>query len=126
MMDRVRELLLRQAGDDACRTLLGDSSGFSIMRYEDWEDARRGIVSRRVFDKFHPAGAARDDRGLLRDGRPQAQLDGVLRDVWKADARGAGHMMPDAACPCKTDCQMIKQRQKAGDMPKVRHVAQGI
>ena len=41
------------AGDAARGSLLGDSSGFSIMQYEDWEDAKRGIISRRRFVKLH-------------------------------------------------------------------------
>ena len=38
---------------DAQGSLLGDSSGFSIMQYGDWEDAKRGIVSRHKFVKMH-------------------------------------------------------------------------
>ena len=50
---RIHEIMYRQARGDAQGSLLGDSSGFSIMRYEDWEDAKRGIVSRHKFVKMH-------------------------------------------------------------------------
>ena len=41
---RIRETVCRQARGDAQGSLLGDSSGFSIMQYEDWEDAKRGTM----------------------------------------------------------------------------------
>ncbi len=109
MTDRVRELLPLQAGDDARGTLLGDSSGFSVMRYEDRGDAKRGTVSRRGFDKLHvlPAphgmvaacavtGGRRHDSPVFRE-----MLEGRI-------PRGAGHVMPDAAYPCRDNCEMIK------------------
>ena len=53
-LDLVTDILLAQAGDDARGTLLGDSSGLSIVKYEDWEDAKKGIIiSRREFNKLH-------------------------------------------------------------------------
>ena len=51
--EQLAGLLLAQAGDDACGTVIGDSSGFSIMNYVDWEEAKKGLVSRREFDKLH-------------------------------------------------------------------------
>lgn len=53
MIDAVVVLLVSQAAEYARGTLLGDSSGFSIVRYEDWEHAKRGIVSGREFNKLH-------------------------------------------------------------------------
>ena len=41
MNEWVHELILKQAGDDAHGLLLGDSSGFSIIKYEDWEYAKK-------------------------------------------------------------------------------------
>ncbi len=52
-IEQLAGLLLAQAGDDARGTVIGDSSGFSIMNYVDWEDAKKGLVSRREFDKLH-------------------------------------------------------------------------
>ena len=52
------------AGDAARGSLLGDSSGFSIMQYEDWEDAKRGIISRRRFVKLHVLADARGKKIL--------------------------------------------------------------
>jgi len=46
-------VLAAQAGRDSRGTLLGDSAGLPIMKYEDWEDAKKGIVSRRMFAKLH-------------------------------------------------------------------------
>ena len=59
--------MCRQARGDAQGSLLGDSSGFSIMQYEDWEDAKRGIVSRHKFVKMHViADAAWEEDRVLR------------------------------------------------------------
>ena len=109
MMDRVCGLLPGQAGGDARGTLLGDSSGFSVMKYEDWEDAKNGAVSRRGFDKLHillaPHGmiAACAVTGGRRHDSP------VFREMLRRwIPRGAGHVMLDAAYPCKDNCEMIK------------------
>ena len=50
---RIHEIACRQARGDAQGSFLGDSSGFSIMQYEDWEGAKRRIVSRHKFVKMH-------------------------------------------------------------------------
>ena len=46
----LHEIIERQAGSYA---LLGDATGVAIIRYAEWEDAKRGIVSRREFVKLH-------------------------------------------------------------------------
>ncbi len=109
MTDWVRELLLLQAGDDARGTLLGDSSGFSVMRYEDWGDAKRGTVSRRGFDKLHVLLAP---HGMIvscavTGGRRHDSP--VFREMFgRWVPRGTGHVMLDAAYPCRANCEMIK------------------
>ena len=46
------EIIERQAGSHAHGSLLGDATGIAIIRYAEWEDAKRGIISRREFVKF--------------------------------------------------------------------------
>ncbi len=109
MTDRVCGLLSGQAGDDACGTLLGDSSGFSVMRYEDRGDAKRGTVSRRGFDKLHvlPAPHGMIAACAVTGGRRHDSP--VFREMFgRWVPRGTGHVMLDAAYPCKANCEMIK------------------
>ena len=40
-------------GSYARGSRLGDATGVAIIRYAEWEDAKRGIVSRREFVKLH-------------------------------------------------------------------------
>ena len=49
----LHETIERQAGSRARGSLLGDATGIAIIRYAEWEDAKRGIVSRREFVKLH-------------------------------------------------------------------------
>ena len=65
----------------------GDSNGFSIVQYEDWEDAKRGLVSEHKFIRMHVMVDANGEeshvlRGYERyDSRfSQARAD-VCRDV---------------------------------------------
>ena len=37
----------------ACGSLLGDATGVAIIRYAEWEDAKKGVISRREFVKLH-------------------------------------------------------------------------
>ena len=49
----LHEVMERQAGSHARGSLLGDSTGVAINQYADWEDAKRGLISRREFVKLH-------------------------------------------------------------------------
>ena len=51
----LHEIIERQAGSYARGLRLGDATGVAIIRYAEWEDAKRGIVSRREFVKLHIA-----------------------------------------------------------------------
>ena len=88
--------MCRQARGDAARgSLLGDSSGFPIMQYEDWEDAKSGIISRRRFVKLHVLGrrARQEDRvlrGYQGNGPRLALVQADLRyGAWRRGVRDA-------------------------------------
>ena len=49
----LHEIIERRAGSYARGSLPGDATGVAIIRYAWWEDAKRGIVSRREFIKLH-------------------------------------------------------------------------
>lgn len=109
MSDWVRELLTKQAEDDAYGTLLGDSSGFSIMKYEDWEDAKRGIISRREFDKLHILLAPHGMIAACQVTKGRRHDSPVFREMYKLYIpKGKGHVILDAAYPAKKNCELIK------------------
>jgi len=80
--DVLASMLAEQAGADSRGTLLGDSTGFSMMGYQDWEGAKKGIVSRSMFAKLHVLWCA------LTAGSPQAWTDSRRRTIgttwWKS------------------------------------------
>ena len=49
----LHELIEKQAGRHVLGSLLGDSTGVAINQYADWEDAKRGLISRREFVRLH-------------------------------------------------------------------------
>ncbi len=106
-IDAVIALLGAQSGDDAHGTLLGDSSGFSIIKYADWEDAKRGIISRREFDKLHvlmaPHGAI--VTCMVTAGRTHDSP--IFREMYGRVPRGDGHVILDAAYLARANCDMI-------------------
>ena len=100
-------LLLLQAGKDAKGTLAGDSSGFSITRYEDWEDAKKGIVSRKLFDKLHVLVSPHGMIVACEVTRGRAHDSPIFRDMFKMVPDGSGHVLLDAAYLAKQNCQII-------------------
>lgn len=55
----LQRLIPWMAGMDAAGTLSVDSSGFSVARYRDWENAKYGEISVRLFSKLHVIRALR-------------------------------------------------------------------
>lgn len=106
-LDPVTDILLAQAGDDARGTLLGDSSGFSIVKYEGWEDAKKGIISRREFNKLHilisPHG--RIVTCAITPGRTHDSP--VFREMYGRIPGGGGYTILDAAYLARKNCRMI-------------------
>ena len=50
----LQKIVTKMAGDEAVHgTLLVDSSGFSIAKYIDWQNAKYGNISVRLFAKLH-------------------------------------------------------------------------
>ena len=49
----LHEIIEGQAGSHARGSLPGDSTGVAINQYADWEDVKRGLISRREFVKLH-------------------------------------------------------------------------
>ena len=97
------------AGDAARGSLLGDSSGFSIMQYEDWEDAKRGIISRRRFVKLHVLADARGKKIVSCEVTKGTAHDSPwFRRIFARVPGGAGCVMLDAAYDAYENYRVIR------------------
>lgn len=105
----VNDLLGAQAGKDARGTLMGDSSGFSIMRYEDWEDAKKGIISRRGFNKLHILMAPHGMIVTCKVTAGRVHDSPVFRKMYELVPPGDGHVILDAAYLARANCDMIER-----------------
>ena len=106
-IEQINGLLLEQAGDDARGTLAGDSSGFSIVKYEDWEDAKNGIVSRREFDKLHVLVAPHGMISACMVTYGRRHDSPVFREMFGRIPKGTGYVLLDAAYLAKENCTAI-------------------
>ena len=87
---------------------LGDSSGFSIMQYEDWEDAKRGI-SRRRSVKLHVLADARSKKIVSCEVTKGTAHDSPwFRRIFTRVSGGAGCVMLDAAYDAYENYRMIR------------------
>ena len=106
---RIREIVCRQARGDAQGSLLGDSSGFSVVQYEDWEDAKRGIVSRHKFVKMHVIVDAGGKRIVFCEvTRGTAHGFPRFRQMFAMVPDGTGCVMLDAAYDAYENYRMIR------------------
>ncbi|MDE0526627.1 MAG: transposase [Thaumarchaeota archaeon] len=126
-MEFVLGLLAGQAGDDARGTLLGDSSGFSIVKYEDWEDAKRGIISRREFNKLHILVAPHGRIATCAITAGRRHDSPVFREMYGRIPQGSGRIILDAAYLCKANCRMIARSGRSPVIcPKSNSRAKGL
>ncbi len=125
-MELLQHVLLEQAGGDAHGTLLGDASGFATVSYANWEDAKRGVVSRRGFVKLHilvcPKGkiaACEATGGTVHDSP-------TFRVMFKRIREGQGFVILDAGYDAHANCTLIKRSGRTPVIwPKKNHVAHG-
>ena len=106
---RIHEIVCRQARGDAQRSLLEDSGGFSVMQYEDWEDAKRGIISRRRFVKLHVLADARGKKIVSCEVTKGTAHDSPwFRRIFARVPGGAGCVMLDAAYDAYENYRVIR------------------
>ncbi len=97
------------AGDVARGSLLEDSSGFSIMQYEDLEDAKRGIISRRRFVKLHVLAGARGKKIVSCEVTKGTAHDSPwFRRIFARVPSSAGCVMLDAAYDAYENYRVIR------------------
>ncbi len=126
-MEFVLDLLAGQAGDCARGTLLGDSSGFSIVKYEDWEDAGRGIISGREFNKLHILVAPHGRIAACAVTAGRRHDSPVFREMYGRIPRGGGHAILDAAYLRRANCaQIARSERKPVICPERNSRARGL
>jgi len=121
-------IMIAQDPKAACGTQLGDSSGFSFMRYEDWEDAKAGLVSRSLFVKLHilvsphgPISSCTVTSGYTHDSP-------IFRDtLLERIPEGTGDIILDAAYFAKENCKKIKAKGRRPIIdPKCNYTNKGL
>ncbi len=126
-MGFVLGLLLARAGEDASGTLLGDSSGFSIIKYEDWDDAKRGIISRREFNKLHILIAPHGRIVTCAVTAGRTHDSPVFREMYRRIPEGGGDTILDAAYLARENCRVIaRSGRRPVICPKSNSAARGL
>ena len=124
----LHEIIERQAGSHAHGSLLGDATGIAIIRYAEWEDAKRGIISRREFVKLHIVTDVKGRKIVsCAITRGRAHDSPVFREMIKKVPDGTGCVMLDAGYDAHENYRMI---HNTGRRPVIctrkNHVVKGF
>ena len=105
----LHEIIEMQAGSHARGSLPGDSTGVAINRYADWEDAKRGLISRREFVKLHVM-ADSQGRKIVSCAvtRGRAHDSPVFREMFGKVPDGTGCVMLDAGYDAVKNYKVIR------------------
>ena len=105
----LQKIITRMAGDDAVHgTLLVDSSGFSIARYMDWQNAKYGRLSVRLFCKLHIMHTLHGMACAAVVTPGKANDSPYLRAMVNALPEGDGDVLADAAYGGVKNCNSIR------------------
>ena len=124
----LHEIIEMQAGSQARGSLPGDSTGVAIDQYADWEDAKRGLISRREFIKLHVVVDI-EGRKIVSCAvtRGCAHDSPVFLEMFKRVPDGPGCVMLDAGYDATKNYKMIRD---VGRRPVIctrkNHVARGF
>ena len=124
----LHEIIEMQAGSQARGSLPGDSTGVAIDQYADWEDAKRGLISRREFIKLHVVVDI-EGRKIVSCAvtRGRAHDSPVFLEMFKRVPDGTGCVMLDAGYDATKNYKMIRD---VGRRPVIctrkNHVARGF
>ena len=83
------------------------------MKCEDWEDAKRGIISRREFSKLHVLMAPHGMIVACRVTAGRTHDSPVFREMYGHIPRGSGHVILDAAYLAKANCDAIARSARS-------------
>ena len=127
IINSVLKLLGLQAGSDACGTLLGDSSGFSIVKYKDWDDAKRGVISRREFNKLHILIVSHGMISVHAVTAGRRHDSPIFQKMYRIIPNGDGYVKLDAAYLARENCDVIaKSGRKPVICPKNNSCVKGF
>ena len=124
----LHEVMEWQAGSHARGSLLGDSTGVAINQCADWEDAKRGLISRREFVKLHVIVDAKGRKIVsCAVTRGRAHDSPIFREMFGRVPDGTGCVMLDAGYDAVKNYKMIRD---SGRRPVIctrkNHVARGF
>ena len=125
--DVLQRLIAWSAGEDAKGTQLVDSSGYATYAYEDWYNAKYGLLDARSFVKLHimaaPHGriaAATVTGGHDGDSPEFAKLNEFLKP-------GEGYAVGDSAYISRDNCQAAAEKGRKPIMqPKSNSTIHGF
>ena len=126
--EELHEIIEKQVGSHACSSLPGDSTGVAINQYAEWEDAKRGLISKREFVKLHVMVDAKERRIVsCTVTRRRAHDSLVFQKMFKKVPAGTGCVMLDAGYGVIKNYEMIRD---AGRKPAIctrkNHAARGF
>ena len=124
---RIQGVVSMLAGDAARGSLLGDSSRLSTMQYEDWEGAKRGIISRRRFVKLYVLADARGKRIVSCEVTKGTAHDSPwFRRIFMRHPAPPGTLMLDAAYDAYENYRMIRSSDRRPVIdPRKDHTLKG-
>lgn len=115
------------AGMDAAGTLSMDSNGFSVARYRDWENAKYGENSVRLFSKLHVIRALHGGICAATVSPGNANDSPYLREMAAFLPHGSGDLLADSAYGCKKNCNAVRDTGRRPVMqPKSSYVIKGF
>ncbi len=105
----LQRIIAKMAGGDAVHgTLLADSSGFSIAKYVDWQNAKYGKLSVRLFAKLHIMHTLHGMVCAATVTPGNASDSPYLRLMVETLPEGDGDVLADAAYGGVKNCNAIR------------------
>ena len=104
----LHEIIERQAGSYARGSLLGDATGVAIIRYAEWEDAKKGIISGANSSNCIVIDVSGRKIVSCAVTQRRAHDSPVFREMIKKIPDGAGYVMLDAGYDAHENYKMIR------------------
>ena len=101
------EILRQFASDANCNDIHGDSTGISTSKYEDWNHAKYGKISKQGFVKLHTLTAMGSKILAFNVTDAHAHDSPVFRQMMKNIPSGTGIITLDSAYDAYINCKMI-------------------
>lgn len=124
----LKKIITRMAGENAVHdTLAADSSGFSVSRYQDWQNAKYGDLSVREFVKLNIVSTIQGMicAAIVTPGH--ASDSPYLRQMIPTLPEGDGYVLADAAYDGVENCNAVRDSGRRAIIdPKSNAVIKGF